>query len=153
MYNNILVVMCRLTKEQSQSMHIEPTSKTQEVVRGTDIGNRVVQCGDEWERIRQKLTNDGEFQDFVENAVRSSDGRRASETAFETFTGIADQVLEVGDSGVGECVCVCSCVCVCVCVTCGIASLCSVPHNMNSVKYIRSAWRKHISQNETNLHF
>ena len=83
-------------------MHIEPTSKTKEVVRGTDIGNRVVQYGDEWERIRQTLTDDEYFRDFVDNAVRASDGRRASETAFETFTTIADQVLEVGDTGVGE---------------------------------------------------
>ena len=83
-------------------MHIEPTSKTTEVVRGTDIGNRVVQYGDEWERIRQTLTDDEYFRDFIDNAVRASDGRRASETAFETFTTIADQVLEVGDTGVGE---------------------------------------------------
>ena len=92
----------RLTEEQSRSLHIEPTTKTKEVLRGTDIGNRVVQYGDEWERLRQSLTDDQDFQDFVENAVRSSDGRRASETAFETFTTIADQVLEVGDTGLGE---------------------------------------------------
>ena len=83
-------------------MHIEPTSKTKEVVCGTDIGNRVVLFGDEWERIRLRLVDDTDVQEFIENSVRSSDGRRASETAFETFTSIADQVLEVGDSGVGR---------------------------------------------------
>ena len=83
-------------------MHIEPTSKSTEVLRGTDIGNQVVQYGDEWERIRQTLTDDQEFRDFVDNAVRATDGRRASETAFETFTTIAKQVLEVGASGVGQ---------------------------------------------------
>jgi hypothetical protein len=92
----------RLTEEQSESMHIEPTSKTTEVLRGTDIGNRVVQYGDEWERIRQTLTDDQEFRDFVDNAVRATDGRRASVTAFETFTTIANQVLEVGASGLGQ---------------------------------------------------
>jgi hypothetical protein len=83
-------------------MHIEPTSKTTEVLRGTDIGNRVVQYGDEWERIRQTLTDDQEFRDFVDNAVRATDGRRASVTAFETFTTIANQVLEVGASGLAS---------------------------------------------------
>jgi hypothetical protein len=92
----------RLTEEQSESMHIEPTSKTTEVLRGTDIGNRVVQYGDEWERIRQTLTDDQEFRDFVDNAVRATDGRRASVTAFETFTTIANQVLEVGASGLAS---------------------------------------------------
>ena len=92
----------RLTKEQSQKLHIEPTTKTEEVVTGRDIGNRVVQYGDEWERIRSRLTDDREFQHFIENAVQASDGRRASETAFGTFTTIADQVLEVGDSGIGK---------------------------------------------------
>ena len=83
-------------------MHIEPTTRTQDVVRGEDVGNRVVQFGDEWERIRSRFTEDPDFQRFVGDAVRSSDSRRASESAFETFTAIADQVLEVGDSGVGE---------------------------------------------------
>ena len=83
-------------------MCIEPTSKTKEVICGTDIGNRVVQYGDEWERIRLTLTDDQEFRDFVDNSVRATDGRQASETAFETFTTIANQVLEVGVSGVGK---------------------------------------------------
>lgn len=81
-------------------MIIEPTSKNRDIIRGTDIGKRVGQYGDELESIRAKMQDDQDFQDFVNNAVRG-DGRRASVNAFEEFTTIANQVLEVGDSGIG----------------------------------------------------
>lgn len=91
-----------MTEEQSQALIIEPTAKNKEVIRGTEVGNRVSHFGNELESIRSKLTNDREFQDFVENAVRDTDSRRASVNAFEEFTAIANQVLEVGDSGLGK---------------------------------------------------
>ena len=83
-------------------MMIEPTTKNRDVICGTEIGNRVSKLGDQLESIRSKLANDREFQDFVENAVRGSNSRRASVNAFEEFTAIVNQVLEVGDSGLGE---------------------------------------------------
>jgi hypothetical protein len=92
----------RLTPDQTQSMIIEPTSKNSDVVRGTDIGKRVGQFGDELESIRAKMQDDQVFQDFVDNAVRGRDSRRASVNAFEEFTTIANQVLEVGDTGVAS---------------------------------------------------
>ena len=117
----------RLTEEQTRSLLIEPTSKKKDVISATEVGNRVGKFGDELERVRQQLGSDQDFTDFVENAVRDTNGTQA----FEEFTGIANQVLEVGDSGLGKtfvhcvwvcvggyvccvnCLCVC-CVCVCV---------------------------------------
>ena len=99
---SVSLIPYRLTPDQTQSMIIEPTSKNSDVVRGTDIGKRVGQFGDELESIRAKMQDDQVFQDFVDNAVRGRDSRRASVNAFEEFTTIANQVLEVGDTGVGE---------------------------------------------------
>ena len=82
-------------------MIIEPTSKNRNVIRGTDIGKRVGQFGDELVSLRTKMQNDQDFQDFVENAVKGSDDQHASENAFDEFTTIANQVLEVEDSGRG----------------------------------------------------
>lgn len=66
------------------------------------IGKRVMQFGDEIEAIRGKIRDDRDFQEFVDHAVADPDGRRASLTAFEEFTAIANQVLEVDDRGIGK---------------------------------------------------
>ena len=88
----------RLTEEQTRSLLIEPTSKKKDVISATEVGNRVGKFGDELERVRQQLGSDRDFTDFVENAVRDTNGTQA----FEEFTAIANQVLEVGDSGLGK---------------------------------------------------
>lgn len=66
------------------------------------IGKKVMEFGDEIEALRMKIRQDSDFQEFVDHAVADSDGRRASLTAFEEFTAIANQVLEVDDTGVGK---------------------------------------------------
>ena len=66
------------------------------------IGKKVMEFGDEIEALRMKIRGDSDFQEFVDHAVADPDGRRASLTAFQEFTAIANQVLEVDDSGVGK---------------------------------------------------
>ena len=77
-------------------MMIEPTSRNENVVRGTDI---LKEAGDWLESTRAKLRNDPEIQEFVENAVKGSDVQSASANAFKGFITVVNAVLEVGDSG------------------------------------------------------
>ena len=82
-------------------MIIEPTSRNENVIRGTDIGKGASQFDDLLESIRATLRSP-DVREFIEDTVRGIDAQSASVNAFEGFKTVADQVLEVGDSGKGQ---------------------------------------------------
>ena len=82
-------------------MMIEPTSKDENVVRGTDIGKGASQFDDLLKDTRAKVESP-DVQEFVEDAVGGGDAQSASVNAFEGFKTIANEILVVGISGKGQ---------------------------------------------------